>query len=43
MLNEGGVPTAIAQVSIGHDSEATHELNVLVDRESAAESGGATT
>jgi integrase len=33
MLHEAGVPAAVAQALIGHDSEAMHELYVSVGRE----------
>jgi integrase len=34
LLHEAGVPAAVAQAMIGHDSEAMHELYVSVGRES---------
>jgi integrase len=33
LLHEAGVPAAVAQALIGHDSEAMHELYVSVGRE----------
>ena len=33
LLHEAGVPAAVAQAFIGHDSEAMHELYVSVGRE----------
>jgi integrase len=33
MLHEAGVPAAVAQALIGHDSEAMHELYVSVGRD----------
>ena len=33
LLHEAGVPAAVAQALIGHDSKAMHELNVSVGRE----------
>ena len=33
LLHEAGVPSAVAQALIGHDSEAMHELYILVGRE----------
>jgi integrase len=33
ILHEAGVPAAVAQALIGHDSEAMHELYVSVGRE----------
>ena len=33
LLHEAGVPSAVAQALIGHDSEAMHELYISVGRE----------
>jgi hypothetical protein len=33
LLHEGGVPSAVAQALIGHDTEAMHELYISVGRE----------
>ena len=33
LLHEAGIPAAVAQALIGHDSEAVHELYISVGRE----------
>jgi site-specific recombinase XerD len=33
VLHEGGVPAAVAQALIGHDSEASHQIYVTVGDE----------
>ncbi len=40
LLREAGVPSAVAQALIGHDSEAMHELYVSVGREARGEGDG---
>jgi hypothetical protein len=38
-LHEAGVPSAVAQALIGHDSEAMHELYISVGREALEKDG----
>jgi len=40
-LHEAGVPAAVAQALIGHDSEAMHELYVSVGREALEKAAAA--
>ena len=41
LLHEAGVPAAVAQALIGHDSEAMHELYVSVGREALEKAAAA--
>jgi hypothetical protein len=41
ILHEAGVPPAVAQAVIGHDSEAMHELYVSVGREALQKAAAA--
>src|ERR1700747_2118983 len=40
LLHEAGVPAAVAQALIGHDSKAMHELYVSVGREALEKAAG---
>jgi len=41
LLHEAGVPAAVAQALIGHDSKAMHELYVSVGREALEKAAAA--
>jgi integrase len=41
LLHEAGVPSAVAQALIGHDSEAMHELYISVAREALEKAAAA--
>jgi integrase len=41
LLHEAGIPAAVAQAPIGHDSEAMHELYINVGREALLKAANA--
>jgi integrase len=41
LLHKAGIPAAVAQALIGHDSEAMHEVYISVGREALAKAAAA--
>jgi site-specific recombinase XerD len=40
LLHEAGIPQAVAQALIGHDSAAVHEVYISVGREALVKAAG---